>query len=76
MAALDTNILIRFLVEDDAEQLAAAKKLFRKCIASGESLHVPITVAFEPEWVLRASSGFDKIAAIRTALPAALVGRA
>ncbi len=66
MAALDTNILIRFLVEDDVKQLAAAKKLIRKCIASGESLHIPITVALELEWVLRASFGFDKPAVLRT----------
>ena len=66
MAALDTNILIRFLVEDDARQLAAAKRLIRRCVASGESLHIPITVALELEWVLRASFGFDRTAAVRT----------
>lgn len=66
MAALDTNILVRFLVEDDARQLAAAKRLIRKCIASGESLHVPITVSLELEWVLRSNFGFDKTAVVRT----------
>jgi predicted nucleic-acid-binding protein len=66
VAALDTNTLIRFLVEDDARQLAAAKRLIRKCIASGESLYVPITVALELEWVLRAGFGFDKLAVVHT----------
>lgn len=66
MAALDTNVLIRLLVEDDARQLAAARRLIRQCIASGETLHVPVTVSLELEWVLRASFGFDKTAATRT----------
>jgi predicted nucleic-acid-binding protein len=66
VAALDTNILIRFLVEDDARQLAAAARLIRRCTASGESLYVPITVSLELEWVLRANFGFDKVAVMRT----------
>lgn len=60
MAALDTTVLIRFLVEDDAAQLAAARKLVRKCVNAGETLYVPVTVALELEWVLRASFGFGK----------------
>ena len=60
MAALDTNVLVRFLVEDDSGQLAAARSLIRRCIAAGESLYVPVTVALELEWVLRSSFGFDK----------------
>ena len=38
MAALDTTVLVRFLVEDDAAQLAAARKLIRKCVRAGETL--------------------------------------
>lgn len=60
MAALDTNVLVRLLVEDDAAQLAAARTLLRRCIAAQEVLFVPITVVLELEWVLRASYGFDK----------------
>ena len=66
MAALDTNILVRFLVEDDARQLAAAKRLIRQCIASGKSLCVPITVSLELEWVLRANFEFGKAEVIGT----------
>jgi predicted nucleic-acid-binding protein len=60
MAALDTNILVRYLVEDDAQQLAAAKKLIRAALRAGETLFVPITVMLELEWVLRANFKFDK----------------
>jgi len=66
MAALDTNVLIRFLVEDDAAQLAAARKLIRKCVNAGETLYVPVTVSIELEWVLRSNFGFDKSTVIQT----------
>ncbi len=60
MAALDTNILVRYLVRDDDKQLALAKKLIRAALAAGETLFVPITVALELEWVLRSNFKFSK----------------
>jgi predicted nucleic-acid-binding protein len=66
MAALDTNVLVRFLVEDDAAQLAAARKLIRRCVGTGEMLFVPVTVALELEWVLRSNFGFGKPAVLQT----------
>lgn len=60
MASLDTNVLVRYLVQDDALQLAAAKKLIRTALQAGETLYVPITVMLELEWVLRSNFGFDK----------------
>lgn len=66
MAALDTNILVRFLVEDDVAQLAAARQLIQRCLAAGEALFVPVTVALELEWVLRARFGFGKPAVLQT----------
>lgn len=66
MAALDTNLLVRFLVEGDAAQLAAARRLIRKCVSAGEALFVPVTVALELEWVLRSSFGFSKSVVMQT----------
>ena len=66
MAALDTNVLVRFLVEDDAAQLALARKLIRRCVAAGETLYVPVTVALELEWVLRSNFGLSKAAVVQT----------
>jgi predicted nucleic-acid-binding protein len=60
MAALDTNILVRYLVEDDEAQLAAAKKLIRSALAAGETLFIPISVTLELEWVLRSNFKFNK----------------
>lgn len=64
MAALDTNILIRFLVEDDTAQLASARKLIRRCVSDGHAHYVPVTL--EVEWVSRASFGFDKTLVVQT----------
>lgn len=60
MSSLDTNVLVRYVVQDDNGQLAAAKRLIGRCVAEGRSLFVPVTVALELEWVLRASFGYVK----------------
>lgn len=60
MPALDTNVLVRYVVQDDSGQRAAAKRLIGRCVAEGQSLFVPVTVTLGLEWVLRASFGYVK----------------
>lgn len=60
MPALDTNALVRYVVEDDAAQLAAARRLIRKCVSEGQTLFVPVTVTLELEWVLRSNFEYAK----------------
>lgn len=60
MPALDTNVLVRYLVADDATQFAQAKRLIGRCVAEGQSLFVPVTVVLETEWVLRSRYGLSK----------------
>ena len=60
MPALDTNVLVRYIVEDDAAQAAAALDLIKRSVRDGLTLWVPITVVLELEWVLRARYGFAK----------------
>ena len=60
MPALDTNVLVRYLVQDDEAQLASARRLIRKSISEGRTLFVPVTVTLEFEWVLRASFAYAK----------------
>jgi len=60
MPALDTNVLVRYVVQDDSGQFAAAKRLIGRCVAEGQSLFVPVTVALELQWVLRASFEYVK----------------
>jgi predicted nucleic-acid-binding protein len=60
MPALDTNVLVRYVVQDDSRQLAAARHLIERCVGEGRSLFVPVTVTLELEWVLRAGFGYGK----------------
>ncbi len=60
MPAIDTNVLVRFVVADDAAQCAAARRLMQAAVDRGQWLHVPVTVTLELEWVLRSSYGFSK----------------
>ncbi len=66
MASLDTNVLVRYLVQDDAKQLALTKRLIRKSVAAGQTLFVPVTVFLELEWVLRSSFKYTKEATLKT----------
>ena len=66
MPALDTNILVRYIVQDDMAQLGAAKRLISRCVAEGSALFVPVTVVLELEWVLRSSFEFGKDDVLRT----------
>ncbi len=60
MPSLDTNVLVRYVVQDDSGQLAVARRLIERCVSEGQSLFVPVTVTLELEWVLRAGFGFGK----------------
>ena len=54
MAALDTNIVVRLIIGDDANQVRTAEKL-----VASESCTVAATVLMECEWVLRAGYRLD-----------------
>jgi predicted nucleic-acid-binding protein len=53
MIALDTNVVIRALTQDEPAQARKAARIMR-----GDSLHVSKTVLVEVEWVLRKAYGF------------------
>ena len=52
MIALDSNVLVRFLVEDDREQSRRANALIVKASRSEEPLYVADVVMAETVWVL------------------------
>jgi predicted nucleic-acid-binding protein len=62
--AIDTNVIIRYLTRDDAEQFAKANALI-----GHEDVYVCTTVLLETEWVLRRGYRFsrDQIVAALTA---------
>jgi predicted nucleic-acid-binding protein len=53
--ALDTNVLVRFLVEDDPAQCRRARALLERAIDAGAPCFVPEVVVCEVVWVLEAS---------------------
>ncbi|MEP7352174.1 MAG: type II toxin-antitoxin system VapC family toxin [Acidobacteriota bacterium] len=53
MHAVDTNILVRLLAEDDVKQTILATALF-----ATEKIWIAKTVLLETEWVLRRGYGF------------------
>src|SRR5262249_19612998 len=60
MIAVDTNVLVRFLVEDDPQQTKRADALFRRVAAKGERLFVSDIVLCELVWVLEIASGVQR----------------
>ena len=56
MVVVDTNIIVRFLTQDDEEQ-------FKKClnIFNHQDIYIPDTIILETEWVLRYAYNFEPI---------------
>ena len=54
MKALDTNVLVRFLVKDDAKQAQQVYSLFKQAENDQQRLFVPLLVVLETIWVLQA----------------------
>jgi len=52
MKAIDTNVLIRFLVKDDDLQAESVYRLFKRVESEKEALFVPLAVVLETIWVL------------------------
>ncbi len=52
MIALDTNILIRFLIRDDERQAQSVFKRFLQAEKEGEIFFIPLVVVLEIVWVL------------------------
>ncbi len=53
MRAIDTNVLVRALVQDDAAQSSRAERFL-----SEHKTYIPVTVMLELEWVLRSRYAF------------------
>jgi len=60
MIGLDTNVLVRFLVQDDRVQFARAQRLLAREARRGESVLVSLLVLLETEWMLRSRYGLAK----------------
>jgi predicted nucleic-acid-binding protein len=54
MLAIDTNVIVRYLVGDDRDQARRAKALIE-----GSAVFVATTALLETEWVLRRAVGYS-----------------
>ena len=67
MIALDTNVLVRYLTQDDPGQSGAANQLIEAQCSHEEPCRVSMVVLCELVWVLRSAYGHDR-ATIATVL--------
>ena len=74
MIGLDTNVVVRYLAQDDAKQSAAASRLFEEVLSPADPGFVSAIVLCELAWVLAECYGADR-ARIRGALEGLLAAR-
>ena len=55
MIAIDTNVIIRFLVRDDVKQAEIVYARFKRAEAARERLFIPLLVLLEMLWVLESA---------------------
>ena len=60
MKALDTNVLVRFLVADDKAQAGRVRDAFEKAERTGDRFMVTSAVVLEMIWVLSAVYDFSR----------------
>ncbi len=60
MKALDTNVLVRFLVNDDPAQAQVVRERFRQAETQREIFFVPLLVVLETIWVLDSAYGISR----------------
>jgi predicted nucleic-acid-binding protein len=60
MLGIDTNVVIRLVISDDAEQTRRARKLVDQALDRDEPVLVSLLVLLESEWVLRSRYGFNR----------------
>ena len=59
MHALDTNVLVRYLAQDDAKQSAAATRLLEERLTRADRGFVSLVVVLETVWVMESRYGAD-----------------
>jgi predicted nucleic-acid-binding protein len=57
---IDTNVVVRLIVSDDAKQTRRARKLVERALSRDEPVRVSLLVLLKSEWVLRSRYGFNR----------------
>lgn len=66
MIGLDTNVLVRYLTQDDERQFAAAQAAIRSAARAGDQLFICTAVLLETVWVLDRAYDVDQAALAAT----------
>lgn len=66
MIAFDTNLLLRLLLNDHAQQARQAEELLQRAVAAGERVLLPDIVLCEMEWVLESVYGLARADVLQT----------
>ncbi len=66
MRGLDTNILVRYLTQDDPDQSRQANALIANALGSGQRLYLGQIVLCELVWVLRGAYDLPKSTVVAT----------
>ena len=74
MIGLDTNVVVRYLAQDDPKQSAAASRFFERVLTPDNTGFVPVIVLCELAWVLAECYDADR-ARIRQAIEGLLVAK-
>ena len=61
MKSLDTNIIIRFLVNDDKKQGKTVRSLFVRAESGNETLFITMAVLLETLWVLDSVYHYSRV---------------
>ena len=64
MLGIDTNVVVRLIVADDAAQTHKARRLVEQALRRDEAVLVSLLVLLESEWVLRSRYGFNRVAVL------------
>lgn len=59
MRALDTNVLVRYLAQDDVRQSARATRLLEVELSAADRGYVSLVVLLETVWVMESRYGAD-----------------
>ena len=66
MIGLDTNVLVRYLTQDDLVQARRANAVVAAALEKGERCRLDSVVLCELVWVLRGAYGYDKATVVDT----------
>jgi predicted nucleic-acid-binding protein len=64
MIGLDTNVLVRYITQDDPRQAKIAERVIEQAVTGGEKILIQPIVFCELIWVLESAYGYGKSAII------------